>query len=319
MKIVVLDGYALNPGDLSWAEVEALGEVICYDRTASEQVLERAAGADVLLTNKTPLTAEILEHLPDLKFIGVLATGYNVVDIEAARRRGILVSNVPAYGTPSVAQHVFALLLELCSHTQEHSQAVRSGQWGACPDFCFWNYPIMELAGQTMGIVGYGRIGRAVAGIAAAFGMQVLAYSPSRSGRPLESGFAWVELADLLAQADVVSLHCPLTADTTGLINTARLRGMKPTAFLINTARGPLIDEQALADALNAGVIAGAGLDVLQQEPPADGSPLLTAKNCIITPHMAWASRQARQRLMTVTAQNIAAFAAGKPQNVVNG
>jgi glycerate dehydrogenase len=308
MKIVVLDGYCLNPGDLSWRALEAQGEVTVYDRTPDELILERAHGAVAILTNKTPVTRETLAALPQLRYIGVLATGYNVVDAAAARERGIPVANVPAYGTDSVAQLTIALLLELCHHVGAHSVAVRAGEWTANPNWSFWKTPQLELAGKIFGCVGFGRIGAQTARIAEALGMHVLVHSRSQG----------VALDDLLAQSDVVSLHCPLFPETRGLIGASQLQRMKPSAFLLNTSRGPLVVEQDLADALNDGTIAGAGVDVLSVEPPTGGSALFTARNCIVTPHIAWATREARGRLMEIAAANVAAFAAGAPENVVN-
>ncbi|MFP4434637.1 MAG: D-2-hydroxyacid dehydrogenase [Phycisphaerae bacterium] len=316
MNIVVLDGHAANPGDLSWEALEAMGEVTVYPRTGPDEVVERAAGAQAVLTNKTLLPADVLEQLPGLTYIGVLATGTNVVDIDAARKRGIHVTNVPGYSTPSVAQAVFALLLELTNHVGHHARTVREGRWTACEDFAYWDLPIRELAGLTFGIVGYGAIGRRVAAIAAAFGMDVIAHtrSPIPNGevaRPVD------HLQTLLAESDVVSLHCPLTPETAELINAERLATMKPTAILINTGRGDLVNEQALADALNEGRIAGAGLDVLSSEPPSADNPLLTAKNCIVTPHHAWASEASRRRLLGEAAANLRAFVDGNQRNVI--
>jgi glycerate dehydrogenase len=318
MKIVVLDGYTLNPGDLSWGRLETLGECTVYDRTAPEDVVERAGEAEIVLTNKTILSADVIRRLTRLRYIGVLATGYNVVDVEAAGERGILVTNVPSYGTRSVAQMVFAHLLNLTQHVAHHAGTVREGRWAACPDFCYWDMPLLELAGLTLGIVGFGRIGRAVAGLARAFGMKVIVYDVIVPAE-MPDGCRMAELEEVFRDADVLSLHCPLTPRTEKLVNAERLALMKPTAFLINTSRGPLIDEPALAEALNAGRLAGAGLDVLSAEPPAADNPLLTAKNCYITPHIAWATRSARQRLLSIAIDNVAAFVAGKPQNVVNG
>lgn len=308
-RIVVLDGYTLNPGDLSWSALEALGPLTVHDRTPPADIVARAAGAPIVLTNKTPLSAATLAQLPDLRFIGVLATGYNVVDVAAARARGVPVSNVPAYGTRSVAQHVFALLLELTQHVGHHAASVRDGRWAQCPDFTYWETPLLELDGLTLGLVGAGRIGQAVAELGRAFGLRVQ-FATRRGGR--------AELEQVLRTSDVVSLHCPLTDDTRGLINAATLALMKPTAFLINTSRGPLIDEPALAAALNSGQLAGAGLDVLSTEPPPAGHPLFSARNCLITPHLAWATTAARRRLMQVAVDNVRAFLAGTPQNVVN-
>lgn len=318
MKIVVLDGYTLNPGDLSWNALEQLGELLVYERTPADKVAARAQEADIIFTNKTPVTAAAIQQLSKLRYIGVLATGYNIVDTAAAKERGIVVCNVPGYGTRSVVQLSFALLLELCLHVQRHSDAVMEGQWAASADFCFWNYPLMELAGKTMGIIGFGHIGQQVADVAAAFGMKVIGCSRTRSDQSHRKDFHWAALTELLQQADVVSIHCPLFPETKGLLNKERLQLMKPSAFLLNTSRGPIVVEQDLADALNKGTIAGAGIDVLSVEPPSEDNPLFTAKNCLITPHIAWATKEARARLMQVTVDNLAAFAAGKPVNVVN-
>lgn len=317
MKIVVLDGYTLNPGDLSWEGIKRYGETEIYDYTPFDQTVERAWGAEIVLTNKTPLREKEISQLPDLKYIGVLATGYNVVDIEAARKRNIVVTNVPAYGTKSVAQMTFALLLELTQHVQRHSDAVFNGEWTRSRDFCFWKYPLVELDGKTMGIIGFGRIGQAVADIAAAFGMNVLGYSRHKSDQSHRKNFRWAEFDELLAESDVVSLHCPLTPETEGIINAETLKKMKKSAFLINTSRGPLIAEEDLAYALNNDHIAGAGLDVLAVEPPGEDNPLFRAKNCIITPHIAWASKEARARLMQIAADNLGAFLRGEPVNVI--
>ena len=314
MKIVVLDGYTLNPGDLSWEKLQQLGECVIYDRTPAEQIIERAEEADCLLINKVIISAEVIASLPELKYIGVLATGYNVIDVEAAKKRGITVCNIPVYGTASVAQMVFAHLLNLTQHTAQHAQEVADGQWGNCPDFCFWNFPLIELQGLTMGIVGYGRIGRETAKIARAFGMKVLAYDKFP---PDDPDVSFVELMELFANSDVVSLHCPLTNENRGLVNASMLKKMKASAFIINTSRGPLIDEVALAEALNNDWIAGAGLDVLSVEPPTD-NPLLKTKNCYVTPHIAWATYSARKRLLDTAVDNLAAFINGKPQNIVN-
>jgi glycerate dehydrogenase len=317
MRIVVLDGYTLNPGDLSWLELKNLGETTIYDRTPRELILERSECADVLFTNKTPLMAETIALLPRLRYIGVLATGYNVVDVKAAAARGVIVTNIPTYGTYSVAQMVFALLLELCHHTQAHSDEVHNGIWVESPDFCFWSYPLVELAGKTIGIVGFGRIGRQVAIVADALGMKVIAHDSFRGENPVFEGFRWVSLNELFAESDVVSLHCPLLSETANLINMQSLTLMKKTAFLINTSRGGLVHDQALADALNSGTIAGAGLDVLSTEPPMPGNPLLTARNCLITPHIAWATKEARARLMSITVQNLKNYLAGRPTKAV--
>lgn len=317
MSIVVLDGYTLNPGDLSWDDLRALGECEIYERTPPELVVERARQAEILLTNKALVDRAALAALPKLRFIAVLATGYNVVDVAAARERGIAVSNVPAYGTSSVAQHTFALLLELTQHVGHHAAGVRDGRWVQSPDWCYWDYSLVELDGLTMGIVGFGRIGRAVAARARAFGMTVLAHTRTPP-REAPGDVRFVDLKTLLRASDVVSLHCPLTEQTRNLVNVERLAWLKPTAFLLNTSRGPLIDESALADALNSGRLAGAALDVLAGEPPRADNPLLTARHCLITPHHAWATRAARRRLMNTVVENVRAFLNGQPQNIVN-
>lgn len=316
MRIVVLDGYALNPGDLSWADLKAFGSCEIYDRTPPGEVVSRASEAEIALTNKTELSRTHLEKLPLLKYIGVLATGTNIVDLAAARERNIVVTNVPAYGTKSVAQTTFALLLELTQHAGHHAETVRAGRWTRSPDWSYWDRPLIELDGLTMGIVGYGRIGSAVANLAEAFGMRVLAANPSRKTGPASVEF--VSLDDLFRRSDVVSLHCPLSASTRHLVNAERLGLMKPSAFLLNTSRGALVDEPALAAALNSDRLAGAGLDVLSQEPPPADNPLLTAKNCLITPHLAWATGAARARLMKIAIENVRSFLAGNPQNVVS-
>lgn len=314
MKIVIMDGHALNPGDLSWDFLKEFGTVTYYDRTIGQALtIERIGNADIILLNKTPITDSILAACPNLKLICILATGYNVVDCGAAARRGIPVCNVPGYGTASVAQFTFALLLELCCHVGLHSQSVHTGEWTTSPDFCYWKTPQMELAGKTMGIIGFGSIGRAVGKIAEALGMRVLAYSRNRRGEA-----NYVDLHTLLAQSDVVSLHCPLFPETKHIINADALTLMKDGAILLNTARGPLIDEAAVADALRSGKLRGAAMDVVDNEPiPAD-SPLLSAPNCIITPHMAWAPIEARQRILDITVENIRGFLEGRPTNVVN-
>jgi glycerate dehydrogenase len=319
MKIVVLDGYTLNPGDLSWDDLKIFGEVEIYDRTPREKITERCRGAAIVLTNKTPLNSGILNQLSSLKYIGVLATGYNVVDIDAARDKGVVVTNVPGYGTSSVVQMTFALLLELCQHVQRHSDGVMNGRWTQSPDWCFWDYPLIELSGKAMGIVGLGNIGMKVADLATAFGMSVLAAGRSRTDQSGRRNFQWVTIDELLENADVVSLHCPLTPETKGLINQNKLVRMKKSAFLLNTSRGPLVIDQHLADALNNDIIAGAALDVLSEEPPLADNPLFHAKNCILTPHIAWATKEARARLMKMAVNNVAAFLQGKPINVVNG
>lgn len=316
MKIVVLDGYAANPGDLSWDGMKALGECVIYERTAPEQVLERAAGAEVVLTNKVVITAEHIAALPDLKYIGVLATGYNIVDVEAASNRGIVVTNIPAYSTDSVAQMVFAHILNICLQVQHYTEEVRNGRWTSSPDFCFWDTPLMELSGKKLGIVGLGHTGSATARIAIGFGMQVCAYT-SKSHFQLIPEIKKMELDELFRECDIVSLHCPLNEQTRGMVNAARLKTMKPTAVLINTGRGPLVNEQDLADALNNGTIYAAGVDVLSQEPPRADNPLLHARNCFITPHIAWASGEARQRLMQIAVDNLNGYITGKVVNNV--
>ncbi len=317
MNIVVLDGYTLNPGDLSWDALARLGELRVYERSTPEEVIDRAKDAEAILTNKTPLRARILDRLPKLRYIGVLATGYNVVDVEAARSQGVLVTNIPAYSTPSVAQMVFAHLLNLSFHLAEHHRAVLDGEWIASGEFCFWKHPLIELAGKTFGIVGFGRIGQSVAKIAAAMEMKTLVVTrPPPEALPPD-----VRLADLdtvFRESDVVSLHCPLTDETRHLVNAGRLAMMKPGAFLINTGRGDLVDEAALAAALNEGRLAGAGVDVLSSEPIEPTNPLAGARNCFITPHIAWATFESRRRLMDICVSNVAAFIHGKPKNVVN-
>ena len=316
MNIAVLDGHTLNPGDLSWDALGELGDLTLHERTEPADVVERSAGAEVAIINKVVFSREVIDQLPDLKYIGVTATGYNCVDTEYAKERGIPVTNVPVYGTRSVAQMVFAHLLNLTQHVAHHAQTVIDGRWSKCDDFCYWDFPMIELMDMTMGIVGFGRIGRATAELARAFGMKVLAHD-AYSQQPME-GVRFVELDQLFRESDVISLHCPLTSENEKMVNAERLVMMKQSAFLINTSRGPLIDEVALADALNEGRLAGAGLDVLTVEPPAPDNPLPTAKNCYVTPHIAWATRSARQRLLDTTVENVAAFQAGAPVNVVN-
>jgi glycerate dehydrogenase len=313
--IAILDGYTTNPGDLSWQPLESFGRIAVHDRTDGTDIVARARDAAIVLTNKTVLSRSVIASLPNLKCICVLATGYNVVDVVAARDHGVVVCNVPEYSTPNVAQAVFALLLELTNRTGHHDRTVHEGRWAACEDFCYWDGDLVELAGLTLGIVGYGRIGQAVARIGRAFDMRILAYRRDATG-PIDGGER-ADLDRLFAESDVVSLHCPLTPDTRELVNAARLARMKRTAFLINTARGGLVNEADLAAALDAGTIAGAGLDVLAVEPPPVSNPLLTARNCVITPHIAWATRDARRRLIDATAANVAAFFAGRPRNVV--
>ncbi|MFC1485673.1 D-2-hydroxyacid dehydrogenase [Candidatus Latescibacterota bacterium] len=316
-RIVVLDGYTLNPGDLSGENLESLGKLTIHDRSAPDEVLGRSTGADILLTNKTVLDRPTIMVLPELKYIGVLATGYNIVDLAAADERGIPVTNVPEYGTASVAQMTFALILELVLQVGYHAETVRDGRWAAHPDFCYWDRPLIELAGMILGIVGFGRIGSAVARIARSFGMTVIAYDINLLAES-EAGVSFVPLDEVFRRADIVTLHCPLTEENTGMVNADRLALMKPAAYLINTSRGPLVVERDLADALNRGTIAGAGLDVLSVEPPRDANPLIGAGNCFITPHISWATSSARKRLMETVVGNIRAFLAGNPVNVVN-
>lgn len=318
MKIAVLDGYGLNPGDLSWSGMEALGELVVYDRTSPSELMERSADAEVLITNKTIITAEDMDKLPKLKYIGVLATGYNVVDIDAAKARGIVVTNIPAYSTNSVAQMVFAHLLNITQRVEYYAKENTQGRWSNNADFCYWDTPLVELAGKRMGIVGFGNIGQATARIAQAFGMEVCLYT-SKEESALPVGMKKMELDELFASCDVVSLHCPLTPSTKEMVNAERLKTMKPNAILINTGRGPLINEQDLADALNEGRIAAAGLDVLSVEPAIADNPLLTARNCFTTPHIAWATKEARTRLMDIAVNNLKSYLEGNIINNVAG
>ncbi len=320
MKIVVLDGAVENPGDLSWEELGKLGELTVYERTSmtdEAEIARRIGGASVVITNKTPITRGVLERCPSVRYISVLATGYNVIDCAAARERGIPVSNVPAYGTDVVGQFAIALLLEICHHIGAHSEAVRQGRWERSTDWCFWDYPLMELAGKTMGIIGFGRIGQKTGTIAKALGMEVLAYSPheSEGGRAIAQ---YTDLDTLLAKSDVISLHCPLFPETREIINRETIAKMKDGVIILNNSRGPLIAEQDLADALNSGKVYAAGLDVVGEEPIRGDNPLLRAKNCIITPHISWASRESRQRILDCTVKNVKAFQAGAPIHVVN-
>lgn len=320
MKIVVLDGYTLNPGDLNWDGVKQFGELTVYDRTgfAPENVIKTIGDAEVIFTNKTPLPKAVLENVPSVKYIGVLATGYNVVDTAAAKELGITVTNIPTYGTTAVAQFSMALLLELCHHVGAHAEAVKNGDWTNCVDFCFWNYPLIELAGKNLGLIGFGRIGQATAKVAQAFGLNILAYD-SYQNPALESDTCkYVSLDELLAQSDFISLHCPLMDSTMGIINKDTIAKMKDGVMIINTSRGPLVVEQDLCDALNSGKVAGAAVDVVSSEPIAASNPLLQAKNCIITPHIAWAPKESRSRLMNIAADNLAAFVSRSPVNVVN-
>jgi len=316
MKIVILDAYAANPGDLSWDEFAALGELTVYDRTAQEDAAARIGDAEVVFINKVRLTDDIFAACPNLKLVSILATGYNIVDLAAAKRRGITVCNVPGYSTRAVVQMTFALLLEICQQVGLHSGAVHTGRWQTCPDFCFWDRPLIELDGKTMGIVGYGAIGSAVGMVAQAFGMKLLV--TARHERPVPEGARFVSLPELLAQSDVVSLHCPQTAENARMIDAGALAQMKDGAILLNTARGGLLDEQAVADALRSGKLLAAGMDVVSAEPIRADNPLLTAPNCFLTPHIAWAPLETRRRLQAISAENLRAFLAGKPQNVVN-
>lgn len=312
MKICILDGYSLNPGDLDWSPVERLGDVTLFDRTPADKIVERAADADIVLTNKVPFSADTLRQLPRLRFICVLATGYNIIDTEAAARQGVVVANIPAYSTMSVAQMAFAHILNITNHVASYAREVADGKWTNCPDFCFWDSALTELAGKTMGIVGLGNTGMATARIAVAMGMKVVALT-SKSADTLPEGITPAPLDDVLASADVVSLHCPLTPSTRHLINAASIAKMKPSAILINTGRGPLVDEQAVADALNGGHLAAFGADVLSQEPPRGDNPMLSARNCFLTPHIAWATLEARTRLMSTATENVRQFIAGEP------
>lgn len=312
MKICILDGYSLNQGDLDWSPVERLGDVTLFDRTPADKIVERAADADIVLTNKVPFSADTLRQLPRLRFICVLATGYNIIDTEAAARQGVVVANIPAYSTMSVAQMAFAHILNITNLVASYAREVADGKWTNCPDFCFWDSALTELAGKTMGIVGLGNTGMATARIAVAMGMKVVALT-SKSADTLPEGITPAPLDDVLASADVVSLHCPLTPSTRNLINAASIAKMKPSAILINTGRGPLVDEQAVADALNGGRLAAFGADVLSQEPPRGDNPLLSARNCFLTPHIAWATLEARTRLMSTATENVRQFIAGEP------
>ena len=314
MKIVVLDGYGLNPGDLSWEKMEELGELNIYDRTSPEELLSRSISAEALITNKTVISAETIALLPNLKYIGVLATGYNVVDVEAAKEKGIVVTNIPAYSTRSVAQMVFAHLLNITQRVGHYACENQNGRWTHNPDFCYWDTPLMELDGKKMGIIGFGNIGQAVAAIAISLGMEVCIYS-SKPQFMLPQGVQRMDMDELFATCDVVSLHCPLTHETKEMVDAKRLSTMRPTSILINTGRGQLVNEQDLADALNNHAIAAAGLDVLSTEPPKPDNPLLNARNCFITPHIAWATKEARMRLMNIAVENLKAF---KNNKIIN-
>ena len=318
MKIVILDAYAANPGDLSWDEFAALGELTVYDRTAQEDAAARIGDAEVVFINKVRLTDEIFAACPNLKLVSILATGYNIVDLAAAKRRGITVCNVPGYSTRAVVQMTFALLLEICHHVGHHNQVVHEGKWESNPDWCFWDYPLIELDGKNMGIIGYGRIGQATGKIAQALGMKVLAYDAYKNPALENENCRYVELDELLSQSDVIALHCPLFPETEGIVNKENIAKMKDGVIILNNSRGPLIVEQDLADALNSGKVAAAGLDVVSTEPIKGDNPLLGAKNCIITPHISWAPKESRQRLMDIAVDNLKAYLAGKPANVVN-
>ncbi|MEA4938963.1 MAG: D-2-hydroxyacid dehydrogenase [Christensenella sp.] len=317
MKIVVLDGYALNPGDLSWEGLSPLGEATVYDRTPADEIVSRIGDAEAIFTNKTPITRETLAACPGLRYIGVLATGYNVVDIVAAKERGIPVCNIPTYGTAAVGQFAIAMLLEICHHVAHHSDAVHEGRWSRNIDFCFWDYPLIELEGKTMGVLGFGRIGQRTGEIAKALGMRVLAYDTQQNdaGRTIGS---YVDLDMLFRESDVISLHCPLFPETKGIINAGTIAKMKDGVILLNNSRGPLIVEQDLADALNSGKVYAAGLDVVSEEPISPENPLLSAKNCLITPHISWAPKESRKRLLDTAVDNLARWQAGAPVNVVN-
>ena len=317
MKIVILDGYTENPGDLSWSGLDALGELTVYDRTPPEQVADRIGDAEIVILNKTPLPREMLDRCPNVRYIGVLATGYNIVDVQAAKERGIPVCNIPTYGTDAVGQFAIAMLLEICHHVAHHDAAVHEGRWESCPDWCFWDYPLIELAGKTMGIIGFGRIGRTTGRIARALGMQVVACDSIETDEGREIG-RYLPLEELFACSDVIALHCPLFPETQGIINRDTIAKMKDGAILLNNSRGPLIVEQDLADALNSGKVYAAGLDVVSTEPIRGDNPLLKAKNCLITPHISWAPKESRQRLMGIAVESLRAFLDGNPINVVN-
>ena len=318
MKIVVLDGYTLNPGDLNWEELKKIGELMVYDRTPEDKIVERIGDASIVFTNKTPLSKAILIKVPTVKYIGVLATGYNVVDIAAAKELGIAVTNIPTYGTTAVAQFTFALLLEICHHVWIHNEEVKKGTWTKGSDFCFWKYPLVELSGKTMGIIGLGRIGQAVAQIAISFGMKVLAYDDYQNKSLENDMLKYALLDELLAQSDVISLHCPLFESTKGIINKNTIAKMKEGVIILNTSRGPLIVEEDLAEALNSSKVFGAAVDVVSTEPIKAGNPLMTAQNCIITPHIAWAPKESRARLMNIAVENLKMFLGGKSVTVLN-
>lgn len=318
MKIVILDGYTENPGDLSWEGFEAIGELTVYDRTKHEEIISRIGNAEIVITNKTPLDVNVFDACPSIKYIGVLATGYNVVDVNAAKERNIIVTNIPTYGTAAVAQFTFALLLEICHHVGKHSEAVKSGRWSKCADFCFWDYPLIELAGKTFGCIGYGRIGQNAASVAQSFGMKVIAYDEYQNKSLENENMRYADLDTLLAEADVISLHCPLLPSTKGIINKDTISKMKKGVIIINTSRGPLIVEEDLKKGLEDGKIYYAAMDVVSTEPIAEDNPLLTAPNCIITPHIAWAPKESRKRLLDIAVSNLEAYLSGNPVNVVN-
>lgn len=318
MNIVILDGYTLNPGDLSWLGFEKLGSLTVYDRTDKDEVAKRIGDAEVVITNKTPITKETLEKCTGIKYIGVLATGYNIVDIKTAKEKGIPVCNIPTYGTTAVAQYVFALLLELCHHVSEHSAAVKDGEWSRNADWCFWKYPLIELAGKTLGIIGFGRIGQQTAVIAQVMGMNVLAYDDYKNPALETESCRYVGLDELLEKSDVISLHCPLLPSTEGIINKTAIEKMKDGVIIINTSRGPLVDENALYEGLKSGKVYGAALDVVAVEPIKEDNPLLSAENCIITPHIAWAPKESRSRLMDIAVSNLESFINGNTVNLVN-
>ena len=318
MKIVVLDGYTLNPGDLSWDGLKALGDVVVYDRTPADKTIERIGDAEIVFTNKTVINKEVFDACSEIKFIGVLATGYNVVDVATAKGKGIPVTNIPTYGTTAVSQITIALLLEICHHIGEHSKSVANGDWTNCPDWCYWNSPLIELAGKTLGIIGFGRIGQGTAKIAQALGMKVLAFDSYEVEALKSDTLQYVSLDELLANSDVISLHCPLFESTQGIINKSNIAKMKDGVIIINTSRGPLVVEEDLTDALNSGKVYAAGLDVVSSEPIKADNPLLTAKNCIITPHIAWAPKESRSRLMNIAIDNLQKFLENAPVNIVN-
>lgn len=317
-NIVVLDGYTENPGDLSWSGLEAFGELKVYDRTPAGDIVSRIGGAEIVFTNKTPISAETLSACPNIKYIGVLATGYNIVDTKSAKEKGVVVTNIPTYGTAAVGQFAIALLLEICHHIGHHDKAVHEGRWESCPDFCFWDYPLIELDGKTMGIIGYGRIGQNTGRIAQVLGMKVLAYDAQQNPDLVSETMRYADLDELFAESDIISLHCPLFPETEGIINKDTIAKMKDGVIILNNSRGPLIKEQDLADALDSGKVYAAGLDVVSSEPIKGDNPLLKAKNCIITPHISWAPKESRKRLMDIAVDNLAQYINGAPVNVVN-